>query len=105
MTALDPAAELLAALVEMKRDADAAFEEMARGRAAADARLLEAAREGAAAAHSPKAPSTCTHAPAACATRQTSPTGSNAPVLTLPACAQTIVGPAMRGSCSARRRP
>ena len=63
MTARDPAAELLdaltvtpeelaaldAALVEMKRDADAAFEELARNRDAADAQLVEMAREGAAA--------------------------------------------------------
>ena len=63
MPALDPDAELLAALtftpeelaaldatlVEMKRDADAAFEELARNRDAADAQLVEMAREGAAA--------------------------------------------------------
>ena len=41
--------EELAALVEMKRDADAAFEELARNRDAADAQLVEMAREGAAA--------------------------------------------------------
>ena len=42
-------AALDAALVEMKRDADAAFEELARNRDAADAQLVEMAREGAAA--------------------------------------------------------
>lgn len=42
-------AALDAALVEMKRDADAAFEELARNRDAADAQLVELAREGAAA--------------------------------------------------------
>ena len=42
-------AALDAALVEMKRDADAAFEELARYRDAADAQLVEMAREGAAA--------------------------------------------------------
>ena len=35
----------------------------------------------------------CTHAPCSCAMSQISPNGSNAPEFTLPACAQTIVGP------------
>jgi hypothetical protein len=47
MTAFDPAAELLDALVEMKRDADALFGELARNRDADAARLMEMAREGA----------------------------------------------------------
>lgn len=46
-TARDPDAELLAALVEMKRDADAMLEEIARNRDADDARLVEAACDGA----------------------------------------------------------
>lgn len=63
MTALDPAAELLAALtvspeeqaerdaalVEMRRDADTLFEEVARNRADDDALLMQAACDGAAA--------------------------------------------------------
>ena len=63
------------------------------------------ARSGAAAAQRPKAPSTWTQAPAAWAGRQISPTGSKAPVFTLPACTQTIVGPEIAGSASARIRP
>ena len=61
MTALDPAAELLAALtvspeeqaerdaalVEMRRDADTMLEQIARTRDADDALLMQAARDGA----------------------------------------------------------
>jgi hypothetical protein len=47
MTALDPAAELLAALVAMREDADALFEEVARNRADDDALLMQVARDGA----------------------------------------------------------
>ena len=42
-------------------------------------------RAGAAAAHSPNAPSTWTHAPRSCATSQIASNGSLAPVFTLPA--------------------
>ena len=57
------------------------------------------ARAGAAAAHRPNAPSTCTQAPAACARcARSRRTGSNAPVFTLPACTQTIAGPDSAGS-------
>src|SRR5690606_12366392 len=49
---------------------------------------------GLAAAHSPKAPSTWTHAPCSCATSQPRRRSSHAPVLTLPACRHTMVGPA-----------
>ena len=63
MPALDPDAELLAALtftpeeqaerdaalVEMRRDADTLFEEVARNRTADDALLMQAACDGAAA--------------------------------------------------------
>ena len=71
-------------------------------------RLLHAARPGgascgAAAAHRPKAPSTCTQAPGVPrAGDRSRANGSNAPVLTLPACRQTIVGPERRGNRSAR---
>ncbi len=51
------------------------------------------ARDGAAAAHRPKAPSTWTHAPASCAAAHAARSGSDAPEFTLPACAQTIAGP------------
>ena len=50
------------------------------------------ARPGDAAAHSPKAPSTCTHAPASLASGMARAKSSLAPVFTLPACRQTIVG-------------
>ena len=49
-------------------------------------------RAGLAAAQRPNAPSTCTHAPAVRASRQTSSSGSIAPPLTLPAWATTIAG-------------
>ena len=60
---------------------------------------------GAAAAHSPKAPSTWTHAPARLAQGTIASAGSQAPVLTLPAWMQTIAGPESGGSASARIRP
>jgi len=64
---------------------------------------------GLAAAHIPKAPSTCTQAPRAWATWQISPTGSSAPELTLPSWAHTIAGPLPRSRAAAgaagRRRP
>ena len=47
---------------------------------------------GLTAAHNPKAPSTCTHAPAARAAVVIAARSSKAPVLTFPACAHTIVG-------------
>ncbi len=63
------------------------------------------ARSGANAAQRPKAPSTWTQAPASCAWAAICSMGSNAPVFTLPAWAQTIVGPEIVGSASARIRP
>ena len=64
---------------------------------------------GTAAAHKPNAPSTWTHAPRACALATIAPIGSDAPVLTLPACAHTIVGPLpfdnAASSASVRMRP
>ncbi len=60
---------------------------------------------GAVVAQRPNAPSTCTHAPAACARSQISGKGSKAPVLTLPAWTQTTVGPEIGGSASARILP
>ena len=53
--------------------------------------------DGAAAAHRPKAPSTCTHAPAGFARAQMAVRSSHAPVFTLPSCAITMVGPAIAG--------
>src|SRR5665648_607842 len=49
-------------------------------------------RDGVAATHKPKAPSTCIHAPYAAHASAMSSNGSKAPVFTLPACAQTIAG-------------
>jgi hypothetical protein len=65
---------------------------------------------GTAAAHSPNAPSTWSHAFGSPRTISTiSGSGSKDPVFTLPACAQTMVGPSMRASvsrsASARIRP
>ena len=62
---------------------------------------------GLAAAHSPNAPSTCTHAPAARAASQIVRKSSHAPVFTLPACAHTIVGTSLVSSASdaAAHRP
>ena len=48
---------------------------------------------GLAAAQRPNAPSTCTHASFAFAAPPIASKSSHAPVFTLPACAQTIVGP------------
>ena len=56
-------------------------------------------------AHRPNAPSTCTHAPRGFTASQISPTGSNAPVLMLPAWVQTIAGPSIRGSSDGFIRP
>ena len=60
-----------------------------------------ARRAGLAAAHRPKAPSTWHQAPCARQASTISASGSNAPVLTSPACAQTIAGPSPLGE---RRR-
>jgi hypothetical protein len=60
---------------------------------------------GLAAAQSPNAPSTCTHAADAWARAQISVVGSNAPVFTFPACMQTIAGPLMGGIALATMRP
>ncbi len=46
---------------------------------------------GEAAAHNPKAPSTCTQAPCRWAKAMASSNGSYAPLCTLPACRQTMV--------------
>ena len=62
---------------------------------------VRCARPGAAAAQSPKAPSTWHHAPWARHAATIGSNGSKAPVFTLPACAQTIVGPPARASSSA----
>ena len=59
---------------------------------------------GLAAAHSPNAPSTCTQAPCGRAASQISPTGSSAPLLTLPSCAHTIAGPALAVELRPQRR-
>src|SRR6266550_470374 len=66
---------------------------------------MRCARAGAAAAQSPNAPSTCTQAPAAFACGMILSAGSNAPVLTLPACRQTSVLSSSGGSASARILP
>src|SRR5256885_997042 len=63
------------------------------------------ARAGAAAAQSPKAPSTWTQAPASLARGMISAAGSNAPVLTSPACRHTIVSASSRGIASLRILP
>src|ERR671917_2513878 len=55
---------------------------------------------GLAAAHIPNAPSTWTQAPASWAESQIFASGSIAPVLTLPACAHTMVGPDVAASAS-----
>ena len=60
------------------------------------------ARAGVAAAHSPNAPSTCTHAPTSWAAAIASRNGSNDPECTLPACKQTRVGPAPVGESRAQ---
>ena len=52
---------------------------------------------GEAAAQSPNAPSTCTQAPWSLAQATSGPNGSLAPLLTLPACRQTIAGPSSAG--------
>ena len=56
--------------------------------------------EGTAAAQIPNAPSTWTQAPRSCAIGISSASGSKAPVFTLPACVQTIVGPSIVASAS-----
>ena len=62
-----------------------------------------------AAAHSPNAPSTCSHPPHRLTIGAISWSGSNAPVLTFPDCAQTITGPitssSAAASASGRSRP
>ena len=64
----------------------------------------EVASPGRAAAQSPNAPSTCSHAPAPRQRRRSRANGSNAPVFTSPACAQTIVGPSSRRAPAQRVR-
>src|SRR5687767_15457088 len=54
-------------------------------------------------AHSPNAPSTCSHAPCSCAASAISRNGSNDPVFTLPACAQMMIGPCRLSSRRRRR--
>ena len=58
--------------------------------------------DGLAAAHSPNAPSTCTHASYVRATGIAAAKSSNAPVCTSPAWRQTIVGPVAGGEQRAR---
>src|SRR5581483_2717179 len=58
------------------------------------------ANRGLAAAQRPKAPSTCSHAPASAAAAAISAKESNAPVFTSPAWAQTIAGPPPSASAS-----
>ena len=63
-------------------------------------------RDGDAAAQSPKAPSTWSHAPAAEAASAIGSSSSQAPVFTSPSCAQTIVGPPHpQARRATRRRP
>ena len=59
---------------------------------------------GAAAAHSPNAPSTCSQASWVEQASAIGSNASNAPVATLPAWAQTIVGPSAPASASPQRR-
>ena len=63
------------------------------------------ARVGEASAQSPKAPSTCTQAPAAWARSLSSRSGSKAPVLMFPACRHTMAFGGILGNASARMRP
>ena len=58
---------------------------------------------GDAAAHRPNAPSTCTQAPASCATAIAARKSSNAPEWMLPACSSTIAGPLPAGQRLAQR--
>ncbi len=57
---------------------------------------------GETAAHRPKAPSTCSHAPLRRVSSPISTRGSHAPVFTFPACAHTIVGPDVADSAHSR---
>ena len=59
---------------------------------------MRCAYRGDAAAQSPNAPSTCSHAPDCSHRYSIGSSGSNAPVFTLPACAHTIAGPASLSS-------
>src|SRR5579875_1560238 len=67
--------------------------------------LVRCAYLGEDAAHRPKAPSTCTQAPAPWARSQISAAGSKAPVFTFPACRHRIVLLSSVGSRSARILP
>ena len=68
--------------------------------------LDQVAQRGDAAAHSPNAPSTCSQAFGRVASASAiGPSGSNAPLFTLPACGATIGGPSMAGAPPRLRCP